>query len=375
MQAMKVLIVNQHVEDAIGGSEIQCDLIAQYLTRFGYNVIYGAVRARRQYYDVNYHVVPLTNPVWKSLAELVRKIRPDVIYWRYNKHHLLSATLVARWLRVPLVFAVSHINDTRWFGPAKPPPKGSTIRRYLGWLYRRFKSTWNHIGFYLVQGVTFLNEDFSGRLPVKKQRVIHNSMSAAAAPFTWSKPFVLWVASLKPRKNPDVYIRLASKFPHIDFLMAGPIQNRQFSFVEDPTKLPPNVHYMGVVAPEVVNGMLRSPNCMSLVHTCDPEGFGNIFIQAWFQAKPTLSLYFDPEGIIEREKLGFIAGSFENLAIQLKQVLKDPSLRDEMGKRARIYANQHFAPEQNVKRLETFLTEIVDAYRPRQTSKYEKREG
>lgn len=356
---MKVLIVNQHVEDVIGGSEIQCDLIASYLTSFGHEVLYAIMRPRKDVYDLTYRAVPVRKPVWKSFLSAIKSFRPDVIYWRFNKHWLLPAAFIAKMRNIPFVFGVSSIPDTRPLGPDRralgPNP---APRRYLGWMRQRGVSLLNHIGFYLVDAVTVLNEDYAGRLPVKKEAVIRNSMDSKASEFTWNNPYVLWVASLKQSKNPDVYIELATMFPEIDFLMAGPIQNERYTFVLDPAKLPSNVHYMGVVSPETVNGMLRSALC--LVHTCDPEGFGNIFIQAWLQSKPTITLYFDPEEIIEREKLGYYAGSFDNLVAYLRKLLDDPGLREEIGRRAHDYASKHFRPERNVEQLEEFLLEVVD---------------
>jgi hypothetical protein len=40
---MKILIINQHISDALGGSEMQCDLIAHGLTNLGHQVIYGFI--------------------------------------------------------------------------------------------------------------------------------------------------------------------------------------------------------------------------------------------------------------------------------------------------------------------------------------------
>ena len=50
---------NQHLEDVIGGSEIQCHLIAKYLTGFGHEVFYAAINSKQVDYATNYHIIPL----------------------------------------------------------------------------------------------------------------------------------------------------------------------------------------------------------------------------------------------------------------------------------------------------------------------------
>ncbi len=56
---MKIVIVNQHIQDVIGGSEIQCDLIAANLTSLGHQVTYaGANQQPKQYQSFGYRIKP-----------------------------------------------------------------------------------------------------------------------------------------------------------------------------------------------------------------------------------------------------------------------------------------------------------------------------
>ena len=43
---MKVLLVNRHMDTILGGSEIQCDLIARKLLEFGHQVSYLALQSK-----------------------------------------------------------------------------------------------------------------------------------------------------------------------------------------------------------------------------------------------------------------------------------------------------------------------------------------
>ena len=97
-----------------------------------------------------------------------------------------------------------------------------------------------------------------------------------------------------------------------------------------------------------------------MVHTCSTEeGFGNSFIQAWLQGKPTVSLYFDPNSIITENSLGYISKSMEQMRKDVKRLIEDPVLRSEMGKRARNYAHQELNIENNIRVLEKFFSSIL----------------
>ena len=365
---MKVLIINQHVSDVLGGSEMQCDLIARGLSGRGHQVVYGAVRKRKDSYPgLPYRVVPLAIERRGELAGLLRRERPDVIYWRIHKRHLLQAVRESRREGVPLVFAVSHVNDVTRFPliprrdlPGAVPRISAMVRTARHWI----TSAWNYRGFRHVAAVTTLNSQFLGKLPVENQRVIWNGVSPRSEPFTWDRPFCIWVANIKPAKQPELFIRLAGvmadRCPGTDFLMIGAVQDEQYRAVIQLAGEMPNFHYLGPRAPEMVNGALEKAIC--LVHTCKPEGFGNNFIQAWMQGCPTVTLGFDPDWLIMREGLGFVSGTMDRLIHDVESLIHDRALRDSIGDRARAFGHANFSPERMVGELEMFLREVIDAH-------------
>jgi glycosyltransferase involved in cell wall biosynthesis len=369
---MKVLVINKHFEDGFGGSEIQCDIVASYLTKFGHNVVYGIVNPRKESYNVDYGWVPIGKPFWVHFGRALKSVNPDVVYWRYNKYHLLPVTLLTRNYGIPFVFHVSAISDTEhWLGSAarifnfKNTQKGNGFLDFTKtflWDVRQFPGTvLNYYGFYLVDAVVYQKDDDMGKLPVKRQVKIYDSALNCYKPFKWDKPFIVWIASLKSIKNPEKFIELAEHFQerNIDFLMIGTIQDPRYNYVLDKTGLPSNFHYLGVVPTnEEVNGIINSS--LFLVHTCDPEPFGTIFIQAWMQGKPTISLYFDPDGTITKNQIGFVSGTMEKMVEDTEKLITDQMLRDSMGKRAQGFAVTRFSPKANVKKLENVLWLAVD---------------
>ena len=52
---MNVLIINQHISDVLGGSEIQCNNLALGLQKRGHSIVYAATgRKRKENYKCEY---------------------------------------------------------------------------------------------------------------------------------------------------------------------------------------------------------------------------------------------------------------------------------------------------------------------------------
>jgi glycosyltransferase involved in cell wall biosynthesis len=370
---MNLLIINQHSSDVIGGSEIQCDLIATWLTRFGHRVQYFAVKATSIYYEKEYDVIPQSGNFFYSLYKVLRKRKPELVYWRYNKKHLLLSVILCRFFGCKIIFSISTFSDIQpWIWTGIHPLEGfinfrkqaksrREILRSFKLLFYPLKSYINYLGFYLIEGVVGIQKKLTNVLPVNQQITIYNSMDTnTTGGFYWNKPYVVWVANIKSKKNPESYIELARRLKDedVDFLMIGQIQQSHYQVLLEEVNLPSNLHYLGFKTPADVNNIIRSS--LFLIHTCNPEGFGNNFIQAWFQGKPTLTLYFDPDDIIKEFKLGYHSGSLDKLVEDTKILLHDNSLRKEIGDRAENFARCHFVPEQNAKKYEAFFQKILN---------------
>ena len=229
---MKLLIINQHPSDVLGGSEMQCDLIARGLAERGHKVIYGAVgrKQKKSYSGLPYTVVSLAIEKRGELSRVLQQEKPDLIYWRFNKHYLFQAVQECKRADVPFVFAISSKYDATAYPYMSAMVKSgllNKVRFLTQTAISHIRSIQNFRAFRDIAAITTLNSQYLGRLPVKKQRVIWNSVSDKKKPFEWKKPYCAWVANIKPSKQPEAYITLASlmaeRCPKIDFLMIGAI--------------------------------------------------------------------------------------------------------------------------------------------------------
>jgi glycosyltransferase involved in cell wall biosynthesis len=133
-------------------------------------------------------------------------------------------------------------------------------------------------------------------------------MDPDAEPFTWPRPYVAWVGNLKPRKRPELIPRIADALaPHgIDLVVAGPAQDVRYRWLTGSQTAHPNLHHVGTPTPQGITGLLAGARCLAV--TAMPEGFSNVMIQAWWGGTPTVTLDYDPDGVVASEGLGAVAG-------------------------------------------------------------------
>lgn len=359
---MKVAIVNQHMEDALGGSEIQCNIIARELTRRGIDVIYIAPGGRGSYINVSYPVVTCARS-GPAIAAACLAGGADIVYWRFNKYGFRSAARVLASHKCPLVFSVSGINDFKAW-PVLASGPSMSLRGVGSYLKSVVRNMWNHTGFRWATAVVVLNADYLGQAPVRAQIHIPNSMDITSASFSWPRPYVAWVANLKATKRPEMCIPLAQHLQRqgVDLLMVGRMAEPQYRWLEDPAQLPSNLHYLGEQPVDVASSIIGNARCF--VHTCRPEGFGNNFIQAWLQKIPVVSFEFDPGGLLDKEQIGVCAlGSWQGFISAVDSMLENGVVSSFFVERAHTYAREHFDPAMNVARLEDFLRDILNDHR------------
>lgn len=354
---MRVTIVNKHRFESLGGSELQCDYIATELVKRGQTVNYIVPDGtKKKYNNVNYKVQNVPFLV-SELVESIIQSRPDIVYWRFNKNLFYQAAKQLKKAGIPIIFAVSHIDDLRpWLFA-----KGRNIRKKIKFF---FVNRFEHRGFKYVDAITVNNSDFLKSIQFKKKEYIPNGMTSEFEPFEWERPFCIWVANIKYHKRPELFIKLAKEFEAsgVDFLMVGKIQQESYSWIKEKSDLPSNFYYLGKKKVNQVNGILKKSRLH--VHTCIPEGFPNIFIQAWLQGKPTVSLGYDPAGFIVQENLGYYSNeNWDLFCEQAGKLIKDKKQAEDIGDRAQVFAKNEFSIEKSVDKLEKLMSEVIESKR------------
>ncbi|VVB90277.1 Glycosyl transferases group 1 [uncultured archaeon] len=170
-------------------------------------------------------------------------------------------------------------------------------------------------------------------------------------------PVVLWVGTIKPEwKQPGLFLELARAIPDAKFQMVGGSGgNRQFyDGIKKEAELISNLEFTGFVPYPEINNYFNSASI--LVNTSTVEGFSNTFLQAWAGYTPVVSLSVDPDEIICKYKLGFHSGTFEQMVFDVKTLIKNKELRDEMGMNGRRYVEK----EHDLRKIVEKYTEVFE---------------
>ncbi len=159
---------------------------------------------------------------------------------------------------------------------------------------------------------------------------------------------VLWIANIKPLKQPDIFIKLSKKFLNykkVKFIMMGDkkVNQKKYDRMIKEINDIPNLTYLGHVTQDIVNQYLEKSHI--LVNTSLYEGFSNTFVQAWMRKVPVVSLNADPDKILETNKFGFRSGNFKRLYMDVLTLIENDDFRNDMGERARIFAKENYALE------------------------------
>jgi len=184
---------------------------------------------------------------------------------------------------------------------------------------------------------TLLKENFGRNSTVAG---IHTPLTPSGMPQKAQPPVVLWVGSITERKQPELFLNLAKSMPQMKFQMIGG-SNRQEYVDEMKRKVEviPNLEYMGFVPYDEINRYFSRASVF--VSTSLSEGFPNVFIQAWMNYTPVVSLNIDPDDVISRHKLGFHSGTFENLVRDVRKLIEDRGLLRQMANNSRHYTEKN----------------------------------
>ena len=155
---------------------------------------------------------------------------------------------------------------------------------------------------------------------------------------------VVWVANLKPVKQPEVFVRTAQDLlgmRGVKFIMIGRALNTKWDreMLKKMSALE-NLEYLGERSLKEVNEVLARAHIF--VNTGTYEGFPYTFIQAWMRKVPVVSLNVNPDNIIDRSRIGFFSKIYNQMVKDVARLIQDSKLRHDMVERAQTFAFDKF---------------------------------
>ena len=166
---------------------------------------------------------------------------------------------------------------------------------------------------------------------------------------------VVWIGGLRPAKGVDELLTILEKLPELSFCVIGRTSGARQNYYEGVFSDMSNVTYFRYLSNERVHTVLERSRL--LLNTSHYEGFPNTYLEAWFSGTPVVSLHADPDGLLEKESIGYCSkGDLEKLLLRMNDYLSNPTFLKEAGVRAHKYVAEKHSKEVITESLEKLLS-------------------
>ena len=375
MQQKKICFVDPHYYSVtIGGAEVQLAILAREFACRGWDTCYltsdldsdqviDGVRMKAYQKGLGFRDLK------DAVARILIDEQPAIIYQRGRKIETAAIGELAPVLGSAFVFASSMSVDVRKYKELPRLFESNTGFRSLlsipgRWLLDRRTLR----GMYSADLVLAQSE--------MQQRALRHGLGIDSRLFRNvfpvdgkgetekdSPPIVLWLASMKSLKRPEIFIDLARRLADLDcrFILVGRLaeESKYRGLIDTAVAEIPGLDYVGEVSFEEGQRWFRRASVF--VNTSTHEGFPNVFIQSWLAGVPVISLSVDPDAVIGSNRLGRFSGNFELLVADVRDMVTNPLKRRETGKRAMLYAQEQFGLDTRFPQFEGMLEDVVGA--------------
>ncbi|MDA3904509.1 MAG: glycosyltransferase [Bacteroidales bacterium] len=153
--------------------------------------------------------------------------------------------------------------------------------------------------------------------PSKSVHIMHNPyLSSIGIDVALSKgQYIAWIGIFQYQKNLPALFDIANSLPNLNFKIAGSaaqlIDKMSIEAIDNLKRLP-NVEFVGKIPRTKISEFISKSIC--LLNTSHYEGFSNTFLEALESGRPIVTTdKVDPDSIIKKYKLGYVAKSFEDI--------------------------------------------------------------
>lgn len=344
---MKIAVfLGYHYKHGVGGAEIQTSFLIDQFLKKGHKVYYFCYdnnELENGEHKEGEEVIKIKRPPYgiKSLVYLhkrsiykeIDRIRPDVIYQRGDYHFSDIISAYGHKRGIPVVTGISmkrhcedekiKINHMILFQIIDKALK----RRY----YRRSTVIVSQSD--EQKRMLKDNLGFDSVIIPNGHPVIHSEREKD------DPPMVVWVANVKPIKQPSKFVELARNLDdlNVKFIMIGRPASGEFQRnLERDISEVGNLTYLGGLPYRKTLEYISRASL--LVNTSESEGFSNTFIQAWMTGTPVISLNSDPDDVIKSNGIGCHCGSSDQMHEDVRKLLMKRDLIEEMGSKSREFA-------------------------------------
>jgi glycosyltransferase involved in cell wall biosynthesis len=293
------------------------------------------------------------HPRMSDLVRLLRRISPDIVFMQTAGEQVASAAVYARLSGRPFVFAGASDKDFVMGPLPGMPPQHTALYR---WGLRAAEAV-------VVQNVAQL--ELLKRHFHRDGYLIQNGYEEPLAQPGAFDGSVLWAATVKPLKRPDLVLALARRLRHLRFLMVGGPgvdsgAQAYFDGIAHQARGLSNLTMTGHVPFRDVG--LAFDEASVCLNTSDYEGLPNTFMQAWLRGIPTLSF-------VRPESAPGISGTLacddlDHMALRLDRLTRDRAAWTAASQACRRHFDDHHTIDVAVQRYLEVFDRVLQARRP-----------
>ncbi|MCK5772628.1 MAG: glycosyltransferase family 4 protein, partial [Thermoplasmata archaeon] len=334
-----------------GGAEVQTALLIDHFLGKGHQIVYLCYGDRSsetpEEVSKSLRIYRVKRPFLnrKSLMyvnkgfiyRILDRENVDVLYQRGDFHFSDLISRYGRERKIPVVSAISmekHCHRGRIkFGPFM----------LLDLIFERRRSTYFRWSDMIVSQTNHQRDRLKKNMGFDSIVIPNGYPSGIANIGKDDPPVVIWVANIKPIKQPDIFVKLANdlndcgaKFKMVGRPLGGDFQRELEAGIENVQ----NLQYLGELPLEETEKEISK--AFILVNTSFSEGFSNTYLQAWMRGTVVVGLNSDPDDMMKENRIGFHSGSYEKLVKDVTDLLSHPERMEEVARRSREFSLENF---------------------------------
>ncbi|MEI7633194.1 MAG: glycosyltransferase [bacterium] len=300
------------------------------------------------------------------------KSRADIYYVKIASLESCLTWLVATLRRKPVVFRTS----SEW--EINPESLKNIIFSGITWRAKLFTYCLKRMTFVICQTRQqreTLSRNFAvTAFPVRNSHRMPNLPPEAND--ANKRTDILWVGRAHPMKLPEVFLELARRMPHRNFVMVAPPtfgHEDCFTQIKQAADRLPNVAFIpGVGHDEVPSFYLKA---RVSVLTSEAEGFPNVVIESFKYGAPVICYLLNPDNIlrplpagddIERsppvaDAIGYAAnGGIEAMLGEIERLFDDEEHWRECSRLARGFAEENYSVDTTIREYKSIFMHLID---------------
>ncbi len=257
-------------------------------------------------------------------------INPDVVIQRGSGVKTGLIALYCKLFKKKFIYSVASAKDVN----------GVSERGLKG---KFFKFGIDNADFIVAQNDDHINElETYKQKKFKNLKVIRSGYEINEIDIKFNES-ILWVGRAIKLKRPDLFLKLAQKFPNEKFIIICYKRKKDIDYwksIYNEAKKIFNLEFIEFVPFHKIANYFKEAKIF--INTSTYEGFPNTFIQAFMNKIPVISLNVDPDDIITENKTGFFCNDdFNKMEENLKLILENKELYKQYSNNSYNYAKKN----------------------------------